>query len=569
MTTTKLKALIVEDNPSDAVLLKRILQRLPMWQVEIKVAETEIEALEAFQTFSPDVVFVDYLLALNTGTNVIRRLIHIGNHTAFILLTGYGDETVVTDALRSGATDYLTKHELSPGVLDRTLRHVVERKKTEKQLHHNAFHDGLTDLPNRALFIERLHQAIRRTKRHEDYQFAVLFLDLDRFKVINDSLGHSIGDKLLIEITHRLKECVRGEDTFARLGGDEFTILLDGIRDISDATRVADRIQEKLQPPFCLDGHDVYTTASIGIALSETGYERPDDVMRDADMAMYRAKSSGKARYEVFDREMHTQAVTRLKLETELRRALEKREFVVFYQPIVSMETGKIVAFEALLRWNHPERGYLLPKTFIPLAEETGTIISLDRWVLNEACRQTSGWRSEFSQYADLTINVNLSGKQFTQPDLTRHIDQITSDTGFSNACLNLEITEGVIIRNAELAAEVLCELKRRDIQLQMDDFGAGYSPLSYLHQFPIDTLKIDRSLCNGSRNNKSSLMLEGIIGLARSLNMGVTAEGLETASQVSRVKSLECDYGQGYFFSEPLNCDDATAMLAADPHWQ
>ena len=431
---------------------------------------------------------------------------------------------------------------------------ITERKQAEEQLVHDAFHDALTGLPNRALFIDRLSQAVERVKRHPDCSFGVIFLDLDRFKVINDSLGHMIGDRLLVEISRRLEGCIRAGDTVARLGGDEFTILLDGIKEVADAVSMTERIEERLRPPFNLNGHEVLATASIGIALSSTHYEKPEDMLRDTNIAMHRAKSSGKARYQVFDATMHSQAMELLRLETDLRRTDERKEYSVHYQPIMSLETGRITGFEALVRWQHPERGFVYPEEFIPIAEETGLIISLDRWVLREACRQVRAWQKLCPAQESLSVSVNFSARQFSQSDLVEHIEGVLKETGLKAECLKLEITESLLMSSAESVTAVLNRLRDLGLELYLDDFGTGYSSLSYLHRFPINVLKIDRSFINrigGSGDNAE--IARAIITMAHSLGMKVVAEGVETERQLAELKALSCEYGQGNLFSKPV----------------
>lgn len=441
---------------------------------------------------------------------------------------------------------------------------VTERKQAEEQLLYNAFHDSLTGLPNRALFMERLGYVVESGKRHKDQLFAVLFIDLDRFKIINDSLGHTFGDQLLIGIASRLKACLRPTDMMARLGGDEFTILLEDIKDISDAVHIADRIQAQLTRHFDLGGQEVFTTASIGIALSARNYDQPEALLRDADIAMYRAKALGKARFEVFNLDMHTRAVAMLQLETDLRLAIERREFQVYYQPIVSLKTGTITGFEALVRWQHPERGLIVPAEFIPLAEENGLIVPLGYWVLRQACHQIKLWQTQYPCSPPLTVSVNISGKQFSEPDLIQQFSQILQDTKLNPQSLRLEITESVLIENTESVVSTLLQLKAMNIQLYMDDFGTGYSSLSYLHRFPIDTLKIDRSFISTMDvDSKNSKIVQTIIMLAHNLGMDVIAEGIETEDQQAKLKNLGCEYGQGYFFSKPLAAVAAEVLIA------
>jgi diguanylate cyclase (GGDEF)-like protein len=447
--------------------------------------------------------------------------------------------------------------------LERTSRALQESK---EHFRHAAFHDSLTDLPNRGLFSDYLKLAIERSKRQADYLFAVLFLDLDRFKYINDSLGHSCGDQLIVELARRLQGCLRQVDTVARFGGDEFAILLDGIKDPNDAIRVAEKIQQELLRPFDLGGHEAFTSASIGIALSSAGYDQPDYILRDADTAMYRAKDAGKACYELFDLEMHSRAVIRMRLENDLRRALERNEFCVHYQPIVSVQTGRLSGFEALVRWQHPERGLVPPSEFIPITEETGMIVPLGSWILEEACKQMHEWHMQHPANRALTINVNLSSKQLIQSGLVQEVKQILKKTGLPARSLKLEITESVVMENAELATTMLKQLSELNVHLCIDDFGTGYSSLSYLHRFPVDTLKIDRSFVNRIEEKDENVeIVRTIATLARNLGMEVVAEGVESEDQLACLKALNCEYAQGYLFSKPLARDAAAAYITSD----
>ena len=453
---------------------------------------------------------------------------------------------------------------------EKLLNEITEGKRVESQLLHLAFHDALTGLANRVAFMNRLKHAINYSKRHSDYLYAVLFIDLDRFKLINDSLGHLNGDQLLLAIASRLEICVRSIDTAARLGGDEFTILLEGIQDVSDAIKVAERIQKELALPFKLDGQEVFITASIGIALSSTvDYQHPEELLRDADTAMYRAKVLGRARYELFNSDMYANALARLQLETDLRRAIKREEFRVYYQPIVSLTSGSIIGFEALLRWQHPERGLLNPADFIPLAEETGLIFSIGKWALHEACRQMQVWRVCHCSKLLEKISVNLSLKQFYQPDLIEQIGQILHSTGLDAGTLILEITEKAIVENGDKVTAAILQLREMGIELSIDDFGTGYSSLGGLYNFPISVLKIDRSLISLMGTNSKNLeIIEIIVTLAHKLGVDVLAEGVETKEQLSLVRKLNCQYGQGHFFSVPLNSLAAEALIMENPQW-
>lgn len=448
-------------------------------------------------------------------------------------------------------------------------KEIIERKRAQQELLRLAKHDDLTGLPNRKLFMERLSEALGRTKEQPDYLFAVLFLDCDRFKVINDSLGHMVGDEVLIEVARRLESCVRLVDTLARLGGDEFAIILEEIKDISDTTDMAEQIQQELSSPVLVDRREIFINASVGIVLGNLGYDRPEHLLRDADTAMYRAKALGKARYHVFDADLHAHVLARLQLETDLRRAIEREDFVLYYQPIVSLITGEIIGFEALVRWHHPDLGLVSPLKFIPAAEETGLIVPIGTWVLQEACRQLRLWlRSGFLQFP-LKMSVNLSVKQFSQPNLISQIDDILSLTELDGSSLNLEITESAIMDNAKSATSLLKEIRSRRIQLSIDDFGTGYSSLSYLHRFPINTLKIDRSFVKRIGVNGENIgIVQAIVTLADNLGMDVVAEGVETAHQLAQLRALGCESGQGYFFSKPLDSESASEIIAAHPHW-
>jgi diguanylate cyclase (GGDEF)-like protein len=452
-------------------------------------------------------------------------------------------------------------------------RHLAEQERISRELEESrehfryvAFHDTLTDLPNRALLNNRLQHAIDRAREDTSHLFALLFLDLDRFKNINDSLGHVAGDRLLISTARRLEECLRPSDMVARLGGDEFAILLNGIEEYNDVIRVADRVQRELKRPLNLNGHEVYTTASIGITLSNIGYEHPENILRDADTAMYHAKEKGKARYEIFDAVMHARAMARLQLENDLRRALERGELAVYYQPIVSIESHRIAGFEALARWHHPQRGFISPADFIPVAEETGLIVELGRWVLEESCRRMRAWHLLYPGEKPLTLSVNLSGKQFTQSNLIEQIKQVLAETEIDPRSLKLEITESVVMENEEIASAMLLQLRALGVQLSIDDFGTGYSSLSYLHRFPVNTLKIDRSFISRlGAGDENTEIVRTIMTLANNLGMDVVAEGVETDKHLLLLREMRCEYAQGYLFSKAVEADAATAMLEGE----
>jgi diguanylate cyclase (GGDEF)-like protein len=415
------------------------------------------------------------------------------------------------------------------------------------------------------MFTELLKAEIENAKRRDGHLFAVLFLDLDRFKYVNDSLGHTHGDLLLVAFAERLERTLRPVDTLARFGGDEFAIMLSGISDTTDAVRVAERVHEELTQPFSLDKNSAFTTASIGIAISSSGYDRPEDILRDADTAMYRAKENGKARYEMFDKTMHARAVSRLQLESDLRQAVEEKQFSIYYQPIVALETGRFTGFEALVRWNHPTRGLVSPVDFIPVAEETGLIVPIGKWVLEEACVKVREWQQESPSHRALNLSVNLSARQVAQPDILEQVTNALQRSKLNPHCLKLEITESVVMENAEAATLMFKQLRALGVQLSIDDFGTGYSSLSYLHRFPLNYLKIDRSFVSRMTADDNSEIVRTIATLAHNLGMQVIAEGIETNEQYQQLKALGCEYGQGFLFSHPVDDVEALKLLARD----
>ena len=447
-------------------------------------------------------------------------------------------------------------------------RDITERKVLEKQLHHQAFYDLLTELPNRALFMERLEHALSRANRRSG-KVAVLFVDLDNFKVINDSLGHKEGDQLLRAVAERLKPCLRPEDTAARLGGDEFTILIEDVTSVGEVVQIAERVADVLEPPFDLDEQEVFVTVSTGIALNDATQERAEDLLRHADMAMYRAKNKGKAHYELFRTNMEAEVQKRLEVESELRRALELEEFRVYYQPMVALESGKIAGVEALVRWEHPKRGLLLPEEFLAVAEETGLIVRIGRWVLREACKQAQVWQQRCPSAPPLTISVNLSTREFFHPEL---VAEILHETEVDASTLQLEITEGALTTiTARSAEDILHRLKDLGVKLAIDDFGVGYSSLSYLKRFPVDFLKIDRSFIGGLKQDlnsgawKDEEIVPAMIDMTHALGLGVVAEGVEAAKQLARLSDMRCDLAQGNYLLEPLPGEALADILAKD----
>lgn len=444
---------------------------------------------------------------------------------------------------------------------------ITARKNAEEQLVHDAFHDQLTALPNRALFLDRLERMIEYSLRHENYHFAVLFLDLDRFKIINDSLGHVVGDQLLIEISKVLKTCMRKADTVARFGGDEFMVLIDDIPNIQAAAKVAHHIQEAIARPFLVGNNRIFTSASIGIVLSGNGHVSKEDIVRDADIAMYQAKMLGKAKYVIFNTDMRNQAINRLNLENDLRHAIVRGELELHYQPIVTLKDNAISGFEALLRWQHPQKGNIPPEEFIPIAEETGLILDIDYWVLRRACSQMKKWQEQFTDYNNLFVSINISQQQFNQPEFLSKVRKVLKDSWLNPNCLNLEITENALMENEESVIDVLNNIRSLGVGLHIDDFGKGYSSLNYLQQFPIDTLKIDYSFINriGTNGDRAEIV-KTILVLAHELGVDTIAEGIETENQFAQLRELDCHYGQGYFIGWPLRPDQVPELLQNRP---
>jgi len=453
---------------------------------------------------------------------------------------------------------------------------ITERKLAVEELLRNAFHDSLTGLPNRVLFMDRLDGAAKRAQRREGNPFAVLFIDLDRFKAINDSLGHQAGDALLVEIGKRLESCVRPSDTVARigqtvarLGGDEFTVLIEEIDDVAHAIRIAERIGDEIEQPCHIGVHEVVTTASIGIAVSVGGLERPEDLLHDADTAMYRAKHLGKARVQVCDQEMHERAVTRLALERDLRAAVDRNEMRVVYQPVVSLSSGTISGFEALVRWQHPARGVVYPNDFIAVAEDAGLVHGIGLWVMRHACAQLATWQRLSPEWKKMTMAVNVSGKDFAYAGYVDQLMEIFATTGVEASSIQLEITETAIVKSLDLAAPVMKELESRQIRFSIDDFGTGYTSFSHLQRFPIGTLKIDRSFVSGMcENNEDARIVEVMVPFAKILGMDSVAEGIETAEQFQHLRDIGCEFGQGFYLSEPLAAEEIERLVERQPRW-
>jgi diguanylate cyclase (GGDEF)-like protein len=539
------------------ILYMMVIERLRHWTTRRLIHPVQTLAIAAAQAMEDEQAFRGWEEGSTEELNTLARVL-----ASFV------------ETLKARVRQRTAEVEQQKETLE---REVAVRRRAEDQLRYAAFHDRLTGLCNRDLLLDRLERCMERARRHTDYKFAVLFLDIDRFKQVNDSLGHVLGDQLLVEISERLQQCLRGTDslsrvesnTVARIGGDEFVVLLDGIRERQDAATVAGRIQEVLGQPFQLQGQEVFTSASIGIAFNEIDCEKAEHLLRDADTAMYYAKAAGRARHEVFNKKMHDESVSRLQLHNDLQRAVEKQEFDIRYQPIVALHTGTLSGFEVLVRWRHPERGPVDPAEFIGHAEETGLIVRIGQWVLAESCRQLRAWQDAGTGPAGLTISVNVSKRQVAHPAFVDDVRRVLQEAGVEGSRLKLEITESVIMQNPDAISEVLDKLKALDVQLHMDDFGTGYSSLSYLHRFPLDVLKIDRAfMATMGASNDYKDVVQTVVALAHTLNMQVNVEGVETDEQASRLKALRCDFAQGYYFSPPLTAEDATQLMASDRQW-
>ncbi|MGF1522475.1 MAG: EAL domain-containing protein [Leptolyngbyaceae cyanobacterium] len=452
--------------------------------------------------------------------------------------------------------------------IDGIVSDITDRKRAEQQLIHDALHDALTQLPNRTLFTERIERALQRRKRNSDYGFAVLFIDLNRFKVVNDSLGHAAGDRLLVEVAHRLLSCIRPADTVARLGGDEFTILLDEITDTAEVIACVEHIQANLDRPINLAGNTVFTSASIGIVIATETYTAASDLLRDADIAMYRAKENRKLGYELFDQEMYAQTMRRLQLESKLRLGLERQELKLYYQPIIALGDRRILGFEALVRWQHPQEGIISPAEFITIAEETSLIIPIGNWILEQACRQVRQWQQRYPNHRHLKININVASQQIREPSFCKTLDRILYEVGILSSSLRLEITERTLMQQTEETINLLDQIRQRQVEISIDDFGTGYSSLSYLSRFPINNLKIDQSFVGQMHIESDSFeIVRTITALAHTLGMDVTAEGIEQAKQLEQLQELGCEFGQGYLFSAALDATAAENLLATWPH--
>lgn len=598
----KISILVVDDIAENLQILESTLTKQGY---QVRCAKNGSIALRGASTIVPDLILLDIRMPGLDGYQVCQKL-KADRQTRdipIIFLSALDDVTDKVKAFEVGGVDYISKpiqvqevlarvknqislqlanaeiielnQNLEQKVHQRTVelktavcklrREIDERQRIQQQLVYDALHDSLTGLPNRTLLSERIEFTIVHAQQNPGYLYGLLFIDLDRFKTVNDSLGHSIGDLLLISVSQVLQDCIRKNDVVARLGGDEFVILLDGIKQLSDATAIGERILHKLRSPLRLGDQSIFTSASIGIVFGSNEYSNASDLLRDADIAMYQAKESGKARYAIFNRSMYDEALRIVELENSLRLALERKEFVMHYQPIVSLDNSKLAGFEALIRWYHPQRGLISPTEFIPIAEDTGLILDIGEWLLREACLQLQTWREQFSSplVKSLKMSINLASLQLQESNFTAKLDRILEETGLDGNSLRLEITEGVLIEPEGNVQDTLKQIKDKNIKLSIDDFGTGYSSLSYLRRFPIDNLKIDRSFIQQMNHDFENFeIVRLIITLAKTLGMDTISEGVETSKQREQLKSLGCQFAQGYLFSKPLAPSAVESML-------
>ena len=590
----KISILVVDDVAENLQILESTLTKQGY---QVRCARNGSTALRGASTIVPDLILLDIKMPGLDGYQVCQKLKadRQTRHIPIIFLSALDDVTDKVKAFEVGGVDYISKpiqvkevlvrvknqislqlanakitelnQNLEQKVYQRTIelkaavcklrREVDERQRIQQQLVYDALHDSLTGLPNRTLLSKKIEFTIAYAQQNPDYLYGLLFIDLDRFKAINDSLGHAVGDRLLISVSKLLQKCVRENDIVARLGGDEFIILLDGIGSLSDATQIGERILQKLRSPFRLKGQNIFTSASIGIVFGSNEYNDALDLMRDADIAMYQAKDRGKARYTVFDRAMYDEAIRLVEVENSLRMALERREFIMHYQPIISLDNSELAGFEALIRWHHPQKGFVPPSEFIPIAEDTGLILDIGEWLLRESCLQLQLWREQFAsipQVKSLKMSINLASLQLQESNFITKLDRILEETGLDGNSLRLEITEGVLIEPEGNVQNTLKQIKDKNIKLSIDDFGTGYSSLSYLRRFPIDNLKIDRSFIQQMNHDFENFeIVRLIITLAKTLGMDTISEGVETPQQLEQLKYLGCQFAQGYLFSKPL----------------
>jgi len=559
-TAKTFHVLLVEDNPGDARLVQELLAETGS-QFEISHVATLTDARQHLMTEVVECVLLDLSLPDASRLEAPMQLRAAAPEVSIVILSGLQDELLAIKAVQEGAQDYLVKGRVDGAAIGRSITYAAERKSLEMQMAHKAMHDALTELPNRTLFHDRLKHAVMRAKRHQS-MIGVMFIDLDGFKPINDGLGHDVGDLLLKALGRRLQEGLRASDTAARFGGDEFMVLCEDVADEQHVISIAERLQSAIAEPFRIAGHDLTVSSSMGIVVSSGHEESADSLIRNADAAMYRAKRQGVS-YEMFDDGMRSRVRARARTESDLHRAIEEREFRLLYQPQVDLRSGRVVGLEALLRWDHPERGVVEPAEFLWLAEETGMITKIGEWALRQSCLQARAWGAHNG--SPLRMSVNLSARQHRDPDLVDLVERILTETRTDPETLCLEITESVLVNDADGAAPTLHALKGLGVKLSIDEFGTGHSSLGSLKRFPLDMLKVDRSFVSGlGTDAEDAAIVTAIINLAHSLGLQTVADGVESKEQVDELRALGCDVGQGFYFARPRPSDAITELLGS-----
>lgn len=570
--STSLNLLLLEDSSADAELMIEVLREAGFEPTFRRVESKDAYLRELDQP--PDFILSDYSMPQFTAQDALRLMKERGLDLPFIIVSGCIGEDMAVECMKAGAADYLLKDRL--GRLGHAVTQALERKRlleekrqAEQRLFLETFHDSLTGLPNRALFMDRLERVFLQSRRQPGRLFAILHVNLDGFTMVHSGLGPSPADRLLIEVSQRILRRVRSVDTVARMEGDAFTLLIDNLKALSNATRVADRLQQECATSFVAEEGEIFLTPYIGIACSHAGYESGEHLLRDATAAMLQAKASGRAGFVIFDKAMHQQAIARLKIEGDLRQALDRKEFRLAYQPIVDLHEGRVTGFESLIRWQHPEYGLTRPDAFLEIATELGLMKSIGEWTLGEACRQLKIWQDQYPGIRPLTVSVNFSIEHVAQDHLTQAIRKVLERTGIRPSSLKIEITESEMMKNPEAAGKVLADIKGQDIDTCLDDFGTGYSSLSHLQQLAIRFLKIDQSFVRRLGTEDDALaIVKTIVALAHQLGRQVIAEGVESAEHLAILRSLGCEYGQGYFFSKPLAPEEVDALLASGRRW-
>ena len=570
--STNLNLLLLEDSPADAELMIEALREAG-FDPNFRRVDTKDAYLRELDQ-PPDFILSDFSMPQFTAQDALRLMKERGLDLPFIIVSGCIGEDMAVECMKAGAADYLLKDRLArlghavTQALERK-RLIEEKRQAEQRLFLETFHDSLTGLPNRALFMDRLERVFLQSRRQAGHLFALLHVHLDGFKMVHSGLGPSPADRLLIEVSQRILRRVRSADTVARMEGDAFTLLIDNLKAVGNATRVADRLQQEFAAPFAVEQGEVFLTPCIGIACSQAGYESGEHLLRDATAATLQAKASGRAGFVIFDKAMHQQAMARLKIEGDLRQALDRKEFRLVYQPIIDLTDGRVAGFESLLRWQHPEYGLSRPDVFLTIAMELGLMKSIGEWTLGEACRQLKIWQKQFPRDCPLTVSVNFSIEHFAQEQLAKVIRKAVERSGIDASSLKIEITESEMMKTPEAVSKVLADIKAQQIDTCLDDFGTGYSSLSHLQQLAIRFLKVDQSFVRRLGTEDDALaIVKTIIALAHQLGRQVIAEGVETAEHLVILRSLGCEYGQGYFFAKPLAPEEAEALLASGRRW-